>query len=416
MIFVSHTSADRKFVERLVSDLSAWGFDLWVSTWEIRAGESITEKVQAGLRESDCLIVVLSRASCKARWVRQEVNSYLFRQISKRKGRVIPVMVEECVPSFFLRDRLQIRFHRDGYNDAFVTLAFQLLEMSTGTPASPAVDVFRRRKVPVQTVKQFLRRYNEITHDPSHVAPDYIIVRDERWIRVAKNRDVRVTVSLDILLCKGKWDDTWRDTVFDSSKRHSLRSIAYKTNSRIIRHTYDRKVSSVVVRWRPKRTIRSGQIYRHKYSWGVPKGFPNPTEYWVHRRYSYPTLWTEIHVECAGSVDSLLPCRAPFTFEFIEPWEFIAYAHRSRDTFSKIESRPRRLTLGLEAKEVAEGVMIALLFPGWKQYHEQARTRGSKARRRGFEQQWLVECEFRKALGWGPIPIANINQAVRRSG
>ncbi len=88
MIFISHSSSDKDFVDKLVCDLAAWKFDLWFSTWEIRAGESITRKVQQGLRESDCLIVVLSQKSCKASWVETEVNSYLFREISSKEAKL----------------------------------------------------------------------------------------------------------------------------------------------------------------------------------------------------------------------------------------------------------------------------------------------------------------------------------------
>jgi hypothetical protein len=91
MIFISHTHSDKAFVDKLVHDLSSWKFELWYSTWEIKVGESVAEKVQSALKESDY-----------AGWVKTEVNSYLNREISHGMGRILPVRIEECDPGFFI--------------------------------------------------------------------------------------------------------------------------------------------------------------------------------------------------------------------------------------------------------------------------------------------------------------------------
>lgn len=404
MIFISHSSSDKLLVDRLVGDLIGWGFEVWFSRLEIKAGESISEKIQAALRQSDCLVVILSRASCKASWVKRELGSFLSRQISDRRGKIIPVVIERCRLPFLLRDILQIRLYEEGYDQGLIALAFQLLEFSRGTSAMPAMDVFRRRTLPVKNAKQFFSRYNQIIRDLAYRAPEYLVLNDRRRIHVSRSRDVTVKVSLDILLCKPTWGlDDWQDTIYDSSQKHDLRSIGYRTNSKVLKSIYDKKCSSVVVRWQPKRLLSNGRIYRHEYTWGVKDGFPDATDYWVHRRYPYLTLRTEIQFSSAAAIDQMIPCRPPFTFECIEPWEFIAYAQRSLDTFNHVESRSQHLRLTLTPKELAEGVLIALLFPGWKECHDAERTAGSQERNRLFEQQWCVEREFRKAIGWGAL-------------
>ena len=40
-VFLSHTSIDKPFVEKLASDLKRLGIESWVDKYEIKVGESI---------------------------------------------------------------------------------------------------------------------------------------------------------------------------------------------------------------------------------------------------------------------------------------------------------------------------------------------------------------------------------------
>lgn len=404
MIFISHTSADKKFVNHLVRDLASWKFDLWYSTWEIKAGESITRKVQDALRKSDCLVVVLSKDSVEAPWVQQEVNSFLFREISSRHGKIVPIMIEECQTSFFLSDRLQIRFHEEGYEKAFLKLVFELLEMSkTGSNIS-TVDVFRRMNSPIRSLKQYILRRNQIVRDPLQIRSDYVIMKDRRYLKILKNRDVKCRTLLDILLCKPEWNSSdWYDTIYDSSETPTIESVCYSTNSIIEEDMYDSKISSLVVRWRPRKRMRPGRIYHHIFDFYVKKGYVDPTNYWVHRRYCYPTLWTEVDFSCECEIDRIAVARPPYTFELTQPWEFIAYAVRSLDSFSDLRQTNGRVRVGFNSSEAAEGLLVAFLFPGWQQFHQKERQIDTAKNNREFEQSWLVESQFRNEIGWQGI-------------
>jgi hypothetical protein len=41
-IFLSHTSIDKPFVEKLANGLRSIGVNVWFDKWEIKVGESIT--------------------------------------------------------------------------------------------------------------------------------------------------------------------------------------------------------------------------------------------------------------------------------------------------------------------------------------------------------------------------------------
>ena len=95
-LFISHSSVDKEFVRGLAVDLAARGHQPWLDEWEILAGESITEKVSAGIEDADFLILVLSEAAVRSRWVEQEWQATHWNEINDRKVRVIPVLKDSC--------------------------------------------------------------------------------------------------------------------------------------------------------------------------------------------------------------------------------------------------------------------------------------------------------------------------------
>jgi hypothetical protein len=49
-VFVSHSSVDKPFVERLATDLRIReSIDVWLDKWEIQPGDRIASKIEEGL-------------------------------------------------------------------------------------------------------------------------------------------------------------------------------------------------------------------------------------------------------------------------------------------------------------------------------------------------------------------------------
>ncbi len=61
-VFVSHASADKPFVDRLVADLATRGISVWYDKLDLRLGESIPGSINTGLLESKYFAIVLSKA------------------------------------------------------------------------------------------------------------------------------------------------------------------------------------------------------------------------------------------------------------------------------------------------------------------------------------------------------------------
>jgi tetratricopeptide (TPR) repeat protein len=114
-IFVSYNHNDKDFVHRLAGDLRSRGITIWWDEWEIKAGDSIIERVSEGIDYSSYLAVVLSQNSITSRWVQHELNSALMRQLSAdRNIKVLPLIIDDCSVPVFLSPIKWIDF-RKGY-------------------------------------------------------------------------------------------------------------------------------------------------------------------------------------------------------------------------------------------------------------------------------------------------------------
>ena len=94
-VFISHSSLDREIVEReIISPLRTHGVDTWYSTDDIETTSEWERQIRNGLTKCDWFLVVLSPRSVESEWVMREVHW----AVMKRKGKIVPVMLETCEP------------------------------------------------------------------------------------------------------------------------------------------------------------------------------------------------------------------------------------------------------------------------------------------------------------------------------
>ncbi|MEB4782780.1 toll/interleukin-1 receptor domain-containing protein [Paenibacillus jamilae] len=126
-IFLSHTSIDKPFVEKLARDLKRIGVNVWFDKWEIKMGESITWRIEEGIRENEYLGIeylgiVLSPEALNSEWVKSELGAAWAKQMQLRKVFVLPIYYRECSIPLFLSDRKFADF-RTNYEQGFSELA-----------------------------------------------------------------------------------------------------------------------------------------------------------------------------------------------------------------------------------------------------------------------------------------------------
>jgi hypothetical protein len=123
-VFISHSHLDQLFAERLAKDLGKHGLDVWYSEWQMRPGDSLTQKVAEGITSSGSMVVLLSKNSVQSPWVEKELSLALCSKLARQNVQIFPVLLETCSfpKSFhFIGDTLYADF-RDDYNRALQRL------------------------------------------------------------------------------------------------------------------------------------------------------------------------------------------------------------------------------------------------------------------------------------------------------
>lgn len=91
-VFVSHASEDkREFVEPLVGALRGFGLRVWYDADEIQIGDDIRRRIEVGLANSQCAIVVLS-PSFRKFWPEAELSALFQQEAAFGEHRILPVV------------------------------------------------------------------------------------------------------------------------------------------------------------------------------------------------------------------------------------------------------------------------------------------------------------------------------------
>ncbi|MCS0585185.1 toll/interleukin-1 receptor domain-containing protein [Massilia pinisoli] len=109
-VFLSHSSADKPFVSKLAIDLKSRGIPVWFDQWELKVGDSLTQKIEDGIDKSGWLIVVLSENSIASNWVQKELRAAQARELQDKHVFVLPVVIDKCRIPTFLLDKLYADF------------------------------------------------------------------------------------------------------------------------------------------------------------------------------------------------------------------------------------------------------------------------------------------------------------------
>ena len=103
-VFLSHTGADKDWVEGLANRLESEVVDgrplaVWFDKWDSDYGENILEKIEDGLKTSRFVAVVLSPAFTRASWPKLEWQTQVYDDPTGKRGRILPIMLHKYDPS-----------------------------------------------------------------------------------------------------------------------------------------------------------------------------------------------------------------------------------------------------------------------------------------------------------------------------
>lgn len=106
-VFISYTHSDSSWVRQFAEALKRHGIIVWFDTWVIKIGDDIRESIEKGLRESDVIVVVVSKESQK--------STNLFFEMGAAVGmgkEVIPIVeshIDQSSMPYTLRTRVMVK-------------------------------------------------------------------------------------------------------------------------------------------------------------------------------------------------------------------------------------------------------------------------------------------------------------------
>ena len=100
-IFLSHSSCDKSFCDKLYNLLEDAGFSVWYDETSLLPNSHLTSDLPDYIKKCRSLIVVLSNDSCKSDWVKEEY-AYAKDLYHKKELTIIPIVIDDCeIPGFY---------------------------------------------------------------------------------------------------------------------------------------------------------------------------------------------------------------------------------------------------------------------------------------------------------------------------
>jgi hypothetical protein len=88
--FISYSTKDQEFAERLHSDLQDKGVRCWKDD-DLRGGKKVHEQIVKAIHKHDKLLLILSPASMASEWVRTEIAIARKREVEQKKEVLFPI-------------------------------------------------------------------------------------------------------------------------------------------------------------------------------------------------------------------------------------------------------------------------------------------------------------------------------------
>jgi hypothetical protein len=89
--FISYSTKDQAFAERLHADLQARGVRCWFAPHDIRGGRKVHEQIDEAIRVYDKLLLILTDASMNSRWVKTEIANARAREAQQNRQMLFPI-------------------------------------------------------------------------------------------------------------------------------------------------------------------------------------------------------------------------------------------------------------------------------------------------------------------------------------
>ncbi|KUL30797.1 hypothetical protein ASB62_03505 [Chlorobium limicola] len=89
--FISHSTADKDFADRLHADFQSKGVRCWYAPEDMKAGEHVDTQIDHGIKSHEKLLLILTESSINSNWVKREITKAVKREEAEGKRVLFPV-------------------------------------------------------------------------------------------------------------------------------------------------------------------------------------------------------------------------------------------------------------------------------------------------------------------------------------
>jgi uncharacterized protein YjbI with pentapeptide repeats len=95
--FISYSSKDQEFAERLNADLRSKNVRCWFAPEDLKIGDRLRPSFDEAIRLHDKLMVLLSENSVSSEWVEKEVETAFEKERREKRTVLFPIMLDDAV-------------------------------------------------------------------------------------------------------------------------------------------------------------------------------------------------------------------------------------------------------------------------------------------------------------------------------
>lgn len=205
LVFISYDCTDSDVAVHLAAFLKKSGFSTWIYEEDSLPGPSYLEQISQNIRDSDVVIIVISRESLQSRHVKKE----LFRAYELGKG-LLPILRDVTHAEFTL---VSPDMHQALVTNVAITL-----------PASGLEAIGRRILAGIETMIQSRLEFTEVAPKPG---PSEVIssapVNDDEWSQL-KSRLAKFPAEIEQL--RQALQRSWRALAQRGSATHNWKALA----------------------------------------------------------------------------------------------------------------------------------------------------------------------------------------------
>jgi uncharacterized protein YjbI with pentapeptide repeats len=89
--FISYSTKDQEFADRLYADLQNKGVRCWFAPHDVQGGKKLHEQIDEAIRRYERLLLILSPHSMSSKWVKTEIRNARKREVVEKKRVLFPV-------------------------------------------------------------------------------------------------------------------------------------------------------------------------------------------------------------------------------------------------------------------------------------------------------------------------------------